>query len=294
MGNQCCAAKESTTEETVTRGPVGLASAPPEIEVPPNYKIDEVRFDEPGLRVKVEAHLARGQPILCPCPSPGPYAVIAADPSTVNKAKGRSDKQAVARMVGSLAEVTDIIDMDDEGLAVAKQHVEVERMTCLLPLHVSVTNQDVNVLDDIDDTGKRVSNKDGQGSIVDSRSRASCVFKQFAIFYQHHVPDLDELCSKIGPLFCSSGNAHSNPMGQSFREVVNQFKAVRPEEPMHLLAIDGDFLRDAPKHESTSMIRIDSNGTYRFTREGYHHFPELKDSKNWRLTEEDFMKWRMR
>merc|ERR1739836_85061 len=99
-------------------------------------------------------------------------------------------------------------------------------------------------------------------------------FKPFALFYKHHVPDIDEMCSQERPLYVSSGNKHGLPMGQSFKEVVDQFKTIVPVETLHLLAIDGDFLRVAEKHDSTSMIRIAPGGESRFTRDGYHHWPE--------------------
>lgn len=253
--------------------------------------IDQVGFNEPGLKAKVAEHLARGQPILCPCPSPGPYAIIAAEPAKVNNVKGRPEAQAVARLVGSLAEVEHLLAMDHAGLKEAEQFLEVERMTCLFPIKKeSIDSSDVPILG-----GHRHLRAGLDVAPCPPAMRELCPDDApFALFYKQQVSAIDEMCSDDRPLYVSSGNAHSLPMGQSFQDVVNQFKTVEPVEPIHLLAINGDHLRIAHKHDSTSMVCIRSDGQSRFTRKGYHHVPENEKTKNWRLTEEDYSKWVMR
>jgi len=259
-----------------------------------NVSVELVGFQQPGLQAKIDSHLASGQPILFPCPSPGPYALIASVPAVTNEAKGRPGDQSVARLVGSLDEVVAFLDMSADGLKVANHNLDVERMTCLLPVQSSAFVADainhrcsMTSADSLasDTSGRRASTR------VDTQRRGSCEGQPYALFYKFNVPIIDELCSQERPLYISSANAHGHKMAQTIHEAVRQFETVTTEKPFRLLAIDADELRDSCKHESTSMVRVNSDGEVKSVREGYHHFPENWESKRWRLTEEDRLKW---
>jgi len=281
MGAACCGSRERAPESVA--GP-GLGS---------NITIVVAKFNEVGLKTRVAEHLASGQPILCQCPSPGPYAIIAADPAIVNQTKGRSGAQVCARLIGSVDEILPILDgMGEKALEEAKRYLEIERMTVLLPVKSSFGR-------DNNDEAARI---DGQPQIlvkrsesigVDIQKRKSQAFGCYALFFKMSVPDIDALCSQERPLYVSSGNAHELPMAQSFAEAIKQFATVECVTPVSLLALDADFLRDSSKHESTSMMRITAEGDCELTRHGYHNFAENWDSKRWRLTEEDWKKWTM-
>lgn len=192
------------------------------------------------------------------------------------------------RLIGSLDEVEDLLAMEPEGVEVARKHLEVERMTCLLPVKVD-TDIAVQCLEDVAaENGVRVAEKG-----VDVKHRGSTNL-DFAMFYHQHVPDIGDMCSSTFPLYVSSGNAHGLPLGQTFQEIVDQFRTVVVPEPTCLLAIDGDHLHDAGEHASTSTIRIAPNGSTKYVREGYHHIPRYLEGKSWRWGKDDLRRWRMR
>jgi hypothetical protein len=192
------------------------------------------------------------------------------------------------RLVGSLDEVEDLLMMDPEGFEVARKHLDVERMTCLLPVKVDADiaiqcREEIAI-----GTGVRMAEK---GFDVNLRQSMNL---EFAMFYRQQVPDIDDMCSSTFPLYVSSGNAHGFPLGQTFQEIVDQFRTVVVPEPTRLLAIDGDHLHDEGEHASTSTIRIAPDGSHKYVREGYHHMPRYSEGKSWRCGEDDLRRWRMR
>lgn len=199
-----------------------------------------IKYSDKALP-KIKQHLIKGDPVVLPNPTPLPYMVVAVSPAIINMVKRRSADQAVASFIGGFESIKRYADLGDDGMELSERCLIKDRMTVLCPVR-----NDVEVPPFL----------------------VPAIKENYMLLFAAHLPDLQEMCCQLPPLYVSSGNLTAMKPEQLCSDVEAQF--VRPGGPdINLLIVDGDHLRDqSQRHGSTTMVKISHTASISVVRDG--------------------------
>jgi len=182
------------------------------------------------------AALRAGSPIVIPAPSPMAYTITGTNAAAVNAAKGRPANQPAGLSVTDIDVVAPYLDLAKSVLPMARWLGESELVSLLAPVRPG-----------------------GPGWLSPAISGGMLFFTSMP-----WLPGITKIIGEFGHLYMSSANLTGTQPVATAGEAEAAFGD-------RLVVLDGDQMRDASRHGSTTMIRISSQGDLAVARSGINN-----------------------